>query len=112
MKTRSLFITIGVAALATVNVLAADVALSPRASDRQTHIISGTNNDPNLATANGAPISPRLLDRRAKTVAGEDKTVSPSLMCTRMMTGSPKQISACADHPGAPMACCAVAASK
>lgn len=112
MNTRNLLITVGVAAVATVNLMAADVALSPRAADHQTKTIAGTNNDPNLAAGRSISISPRSLDRQVRTVAGTDTTVSPSLMCVRTMTGSPKDISACADHPGAPMPCCSVAASK
>ena len=112
MKTRNLLITFGVAVLVTVNLMAADVALSPRAADHQPHIIAGTNNDPNLAAANPTSMSPRLLERQAKTVPGESTTVSPSFLCTRRMAGSPKIVGACADHPGAPMACCSVAASK
>lgn len=112
MKIRTLLIASAVATLTSVNLLAADVALSPRAADHQSHIIAGTNNDPNLAAANPLPVSPRLLERQAKTVGGVDTTVTPSLMCARQMTGSPKMISACADHPGAPMPCCSVAGSK
>src|SRR5438874_729366 len=112
MKTRNVLITLSVAALAAVNVMAADALLSPRAKDNQTKIVAGTNNDPNLAVVNGSAASPRLLDNHIKTVAGTSSDFNPSLECTRQMTGSPKEIGACADHPGAAMSCCSVAATK
>src|SRR5436190_1019467 len=104
MKTRNLLITLSVAALATVNVLAADALLSPRAADNQIKTVGGPNNDPNLAVVNRSATSPRLLDNQIKSVAGTKSDFNPSLECTRQMTGSPKEIGACADHPGAPMA--------
>ena len=112
MKTRNLLITLSVTALATINVLASDALLSPRAAENQIKISSATNNDPNLAAARWNSASPRVLDNRIKTVAGNSSGVSPSLECVRYMSGTPKIISACADHPGAPMPCCSVAAAK
>jgi hypothetical protein len=109
MKTRNLLIVSAVTALATVNLLAADVALSPRASDHQTKIVSGANTDPNLTAANPLPASPRFLDSEVKTVAGKDTTVAPS--CAQM-NGSPKDIGVCAEHPGASMPCCGGGAAK
>jgi hypothetical protein len=106
------FIALTVASLAAINIMAADVALSPRAADREIHTASGPNNDPNLATARPLNVSPRVQDSQIRTAAGTDTTVAPSLQCARMMTGSPKEISACADHPGAAMPCCSVAATK
>jgi len=111
MKTRNLVIISAVTALTTVNLLAADAALSPRASEHQTKIVSGNSTDPNLTAANPLPASPRLLDSQAKTAAGKDTTMTPS--CARNMAGSsPKTVGACAEHPGAAMPCCSVAASK
>lgn len=112
MNTRNLFITLGVAVMATVNVMAAEVALSPRASDHQAKIVSGTNTDPDLTAAVPRAISPRLAENRIKIVDGKDTTVSPSFLCVQRMSGTPKMVSACADHPGAAMPCCSVAANK
>jgi hypothetical protein len=112
MKTRNLLITLSVAALATVNVMAADALLSPRATDMQIKIVQATDNSPNLAAARPTSVSPHLLDNSSKTVTGQSTGASPSLACVRNMAGTPKEISACADHPGLPMPCCAVAATK
>lgn len=111
MKTRKLLITLSVAALATVNALSADALLSPRAADHQVKIQPVSNDDP-ILTSGLASSSPRLLDNQTKTVAGKSATVTPSLQCTRHMSGTPKDISSCADHPGASMPCCSVAAGK
>jgi hypothetical protein len=112
MKTRNLLITFSVAALATVNVMAADAFLSPRVAEMQIKIVQTTDNSPNLAAARPNSVSPRLLDNRIKTVSGQSTGASPSLTCVRNMAGTPKEISACADHPGLPMPCCTVAATK
>lgn len=112
MKIRNLLITLSVAVLATINVMAADALLSPRAAEQQIKKSTGYNTDPNLAASRPTSVSPRVVDNQIKTVAGVDSTVSPSMNCTRYMTGTPKQISACADHPGAPMPCCSVASAK
>jgi hypothetical protein len=112
MKTRNLLITLSVAALATVNIMAADAVLSPRAAENQIKILRSTNTDPNLTASRLASASPRALDNQVKTVAGKSDAVSPSLNCVRYMSGTPKAISACADHPGAAMPCCSVAATK
>jgi hypothetical protein len=112
MKTRNLLITLSVAAMATVNVLAADALLSPRAMDNQIKAPAAANNDPNLAAPGLRSVSPRLLDNQIKTVAGKSTATTPSLECTRRMGGTPKMIGECADHPGAPMSCCSVATTK
>jgi hypothetical protein len=110
MKTPHLLIALGVAAFATLNVMAADALLSPRASANQTKTVAGVNNDPNLTATGLASASPRLIDNRVTTVAGTSTAVTPT--CTRKMAGTPKMIGACAEHPGAPMSCCSVAAGK
>jgi hypothetical protein len=112
MKTRNFLITLSVAALATVNVMATDALLSPRAAEQQIKMASGFNTDPDLTASRPTSVSPRLFDNQIKTVAGKSSVVSPTLNCVRYMTGTPKQISACADHPGAPMPCCSVASMK
>jgi hypothetical protein len=112
MKTRNILIALSVAVFATINVMAGDAFLSPRATEQQIKTAPGISADPNLAASGVTSTSPRLLDNQVKTVAGVDSTVSPAMNCTRYMGGTPKQISACADHPGAPMPCCAVASTK
>jgi hypothetical protein len=111
MKTRNLLITLSVAALAAVNVMAADAVLSPRAKDNQSKIVSGTNTDPNHTTQALVATSPRLLDNQIKIVAGQNSDVNIAMQCTRM-AGTPKMIGACAEHPGAAMSCCSVAETK
>lgn len=111
MKTRNLLITLSVAALATINVMAADALLSPRAADNQIKIASGSNNDPNLAVAGLNSASPRLLDNQVKTVAGKDTGAAP-MSCAKQMAGTPKTIGVCAEHPGATMSCCSGMAKK
>jgi hypothetical protein len=112
MKTRNLLITLSVAALATLNVMATDTLLSPHASAAQTKTAPSVSADPNLAATGLVSASPRLTESQVKTAAGKSSAVSASLQCTRLMAGTPKAVSACADHPGAAMSCCAVAATK
>jgi len=112
MKTRNLLITLTVTALASLNVMAADALLSPRAAANQSKIVAGPNNDPNLAAPGLASASPRLIDHQPKTAVGVSTGVSPSTVCVRKMSGTPKMIGACAEHPGAPMSCCSVADTK
>lgn len=112
MNTRNLLITLTVAALATANVMAVEPLLSPRASNQQSKIVSGVNEDPNLAAPGLASASPHLVDSQTKTVAGKNTGESPSVKCVRHMSGTPKMIGACAEHPCAQMPCCSVADSK
>ena len=112
MNIRNLLITFGVAAIATVNVMAGEVALSPRATDNQIKVVPGTNTDPNLTAVGLRSTSPRFAENQIKTVAGKDTSVNPSMACARHMSGTPKAVTACAEHPGAEMACCSVAANK
>lgn len=115
MKTRNLILTIGAVALTAINInaTASDALLSPRAAELQIKHVSGTSNDPNLAANRNFAVSPRVLDNQIKKVTGSVNDFNPSLACVRNMTGSsPKAISTCADHPGTPMPCCAVATTK
>lgn len=105
MKTRNLLIALSVAALASTNLLAADAVLSPRAADNQVKTVRGYNSDPDL-TPGLTSQSPRLADSQIKTVAGKSDAETPSAVCAKHMSGSPKQIGECAAHPGAPMSCC------
>jgi hypothetical protein len=112
MKTRNLLIALSVVAMTTVNVLATETLLSPKAVG-QSKAVSGYNTDPNLAATGLQSASPRVLDSKTKTVAGKSTEVTPSLVCARRMSGSPKMIGACAEHAtDATMSCCAPAAAK
>jgi len=111
MKTRNLLIALTVTAMAAANVMAADVLLSPRAA-AQSKTVAGPNNDPNLAAPGLSSLSPRLLGNQSKTVSGKSTEVTPASQCTRRMSGTPKMIGQCADHPGAAMSCCSVADAK
>lgn len=111
MKTRNLIITLSVAALAATNLLANEVVVSPRAKDAPKSV-SGTNTDPNQTEYRGASIAPRTAELQTKTVAGKSDKVTPSMKCSQYMTGSPKQIGVCADHPGAAMPCCSAGEKK
>lgn len=112
MNTRNLLITLSVAALSSINVMASNVLLSPRALDNQPKAAVADNSDVNLAAPGLASASPRVLDNQVKTVPGKSAAVTPSMACTRHMAASPKIIGECADHPGAAMPCCAVAGGK
>ena len=104
MNTRNLLITLGVAAFATINVMASDALLSPRGSEQQPKFVSGVNTDPNLAAPGLASASPRLVDNKSKTVAGKSTAVTMS--CGKYMGGTPKMIGVCAENSGAAMSCC------
>jgi len=109
MKTRNFLIALSVVAMTTVNALAVETLLSPKAVG-QTKTVSGFNPDPNLAAPGLQSAPPRVVDSKAKTVAGKSTEVTPSLVCARRMSGSPKMIGACAEHAAdTTMSCCAPA---
>jgi hypothetical protein len=112
MKTRNLLMTLTVAALAATNVHAAETLLSPKAS-APVKAVSGYNSDPNLAATGLQSAPPRVVESKTKTVAGKSLEVTPSMICSRKMLGSPKMIGACADHQvDSTMSCCAPAPGK
>lgn len=106
---KNILIAIGAVTLAaiTMNATAAEPLLSPRAAGNQIKHVTGTNNDPNLLAVNngGALLSPRAASNQIKTVSGVANDVNPALVCRNTMTGSPKAIQACTDHPGTMPAC-------
>ena len=110
MKTRTLIITLSVASMASLNVMAGGL-LSPKAADSQPKTIAGYNSDQDLTPGLSA-VSPRIMDDQIKTVPGKSTEVTPSLMCARKMSGSPKMIGACADSSGGDMSCCSGATTK
>ena len=112
MKTRILLTTIAAAALATItiNASASDALLSPRDAGNQIKRFAGTYNDPNLVeTTHLVVISPRAQGNQAQTVAGTNTEVTPAMACAKTMTGSPKTIQACVEHPGTMPGCNTVA---
>ena len=108
MKTRILLATIGAAALTaiTLNANAGDVLLSPRAAGNQIKHFAGRYNDPNLVDTTGIVIvSPRAAGNQTATVAGTNTETTPAMVCANNMTGSPKAIQACVEHPGTMPGC-------
>lgn len=108
MKIRNLLTTLGVATLAaiTFNVNASNALLTPRAAGNEIKIVSGVANDPNLVAVNqGLAIAPRAAGNQIATVAGTSNDANPVVACINNMSGSPKAIQACADHPGTMPAC-------
>ena len=99
MKTRSLILTIGAAALTaiTINATARDALLSPRAAGNQIKHVSGTDNDVNLVNTTGITLSPRAAANQITKVAGTNNDVNPALVCAKTMTASPKAIQTCID---------------
>jgi hypothetical protein len=70
--------------------------LSPRAAEQRSHMISGSNNDPNLAANRDLSVSPRTLDLRTKAV--NRKNDDPNLVAEiRKAPGAPKSL----DFPNA-----------
>lgn len=112
MKTRILLTTIAAAALAaiTLNANASDPLLTPRDAGNQIKHVTGIANDPNLVNTTGiAVISPRALGNQTKSVASAANEVTPAKECVINMSGSPKTVQACAEHPGTMPGCNPVA---
>ncbi len=97
-------------ALVSLNVVAGEALLSPRARDNQIRVVATTDSSPNTVTQNrDAVASPRTIDNQIKTVAGTD-TSPDTLTCNRKMLASPKALGECTSHPGlCASACCMVA---
>jgi hypothetical protein len=112
MKTRNILITLTVAACAAVNLTATAALFSPRGGEQQTKTIPAYSDDVNLAAPRLESASPRVLDNQVKTVPVKSAAKAESMNCARHMSGSPKEIGACAEHPGAAMPCCSVAGAK
>ena len=105
MKTRILLATIGAAVLAAItsNVSASDALLTPRAAGNQIKVAPGVTAAQPAFTAQ--VVSPRALGNQTKTAADADSGTAPATICVKMMTGSPKTIQACADHPATMPGC-------
>jgi hypothetical protein len=111
MKTRNLLIALSVAAMATINVLAANPLLSPKASI-QPKTVSGYNADPDLTATGLQSAPPHVVESKTKTVPGKSSEVTSSMICSRRMSGSPKMVAVCAQQPCGTMSCCAPPAAK
>jgi hypothetical protein len=104
MKIRTLLTTISAAALTaiTINVSAGEALLTPREAGNQIKVIPGvTAAQPAFTTQ---AVSPRALGNQTITVASVANDVNPAIAC-RNMTGSPKAIQACAEHPATMPGC-------
>ncbi len=97
MKTRNLLLTLVAAAFAaiTINAIASDALLSPRAAGNQIRQVAGMANDVNTVATTTAAFSPRAVGNQIKIVPGVANDVNPALACARNMTASPKAIQAC-----------------
>lgn len=111
MKTRNLLIALTVASMATLNVLAADTLLSPKAAG-QSKPVSGYNADPDFAATGLQSAPPRVVESQIKIVPGKSHEVTQSLICSRRMSGSPKMVAECAQQSCGTMSCCAPASAK
>lgn len=90
----------------TLNAVAGDALLSPRAASNQIKHVTGISADANLVSVDHYTVTtPRTTDNAiAKTASA---ATGAAAMCSNM-AGSPKMIAECASHPGASMACCKV----
>jgi hypothetical protein len=114
MKTNMFLLGAVVTALA-ITAFAAEPLLSPRAAGNQIkHVNAADASTPGItyAAAPAALLSPRAAGNQTKVVAASVSEVTAAALCKARMGGSPKAISECASHPGAPMDCCAVASTK
>jgi hypothetical protein len=111
MNIRTLVITLGVAAMATMNIMAGTV-LSPRAVGNQSQIVPGYNSDPNIAATGLKSVPPRVVGSQSKTVPGKNTQATSTTTCVRHMSGSPKMIGACTEHSCDSMSCCSGAVTK
>ena len=99
---KTILMTLGAVAMTaiTLNAVAAEPLLSPRALTVQHKTVAGLNADVNLINPSGVTIAPRAIDR-VPAVAGVNDDVNPVAGC-RSMAASPKLIAECAATPGMP----------
>lgn len=108
---KNILMTIGAAAVAaiTLNATASSALLSPRAAGNQIKIVASAANDPDLvAVDQGLAASPRTAGNQITTVASTSNDMNPAAACADSMSGSPKTIQACAEHPGSMLGCTSV----
>jgi len=115
MKTKVLLLGAVVIAF-TFTSFAADALLSPRAAGNQIKVVSSSVETPSVTVTYVTPASPALLSPRAQAnqitiVKGVVNERNPYLECRNTMTGSPKAVRACSEHPAMP-GCVTVAPLK
>jgi hypothetical protein len=114
MKTNILILGAVVTAL-TITAFATEPLLSPRAAGNQIKRVTTTDAPAvsiTYAATETALLSPRAAGNQAKVAAAGASETTAAALCKARMGGSPKAITECASHPGAPMDCCAVATTK
>ena len=100
------------AALASIafNVNADSTLLTPRALGNQIKAA------PEATTAQPAAVfqsgSPRAVGSQTRTVASVANEVTPAMACVSNMSGNPKTIQACAEHPATMPGCNPVAIAR
>ncbi|HTY87028.1 MAG TPA: hypothetical protein VMB80_06155 [Candidatus Acidoferrum sp.] len=110
MKAQILLATLGAAVLTTItfSANAGEALLTPRAAGNQIKNVPAEAMGATVFTAQ--LVAPRALGNQTKNVAGTSIETTPATACVKRMTGSPKAIQACSDHP-ATMPGCNVAMS-
>jgi hypothetical protein len=106
MKTKVLLLGAIVTAF-TYSTFAGDLFLSPRAKDNQIKPVDSSTAAPTIAANYVTPqstglLSPRATGNQIQVVKGTNNDFNPALACRRMMSGSPKDVAACADNPNMP----------
>jgi hypothetical protein len=112
MKIRILLTSIGVATLASIafNANAGSTLLSPRALGNQIKVAPGdTAAQPAAVVQSG---SPRAIGNQTRIVAGVANEVTPAMACVSKMSGNPKTIQTCAEHPATMPGCNPVAIAR
>jgi len=107
MKIRILLPILGLAVLtSTFAVNAGEAFLSPRATGDQIKPVLGIVPDPNLIHATGViVVAPRAAGNQVASGGGTITETTPAMACARTMTGTPKTIQACAEHPATMPGC-------
>jgi len=107
MKIRILLPILGLTVLAsTLTVNAGGAFLSPRAAGNQINPAAGIAHDPNLINTTGiVMVTPRAAGNQVAAAAGTTTETTPAMACARTMTGNPKTIQACAEHPATMPGC-------
>ena len=78
------------ASFTLANRVLADQLLSPSAQGHQQKIVSGVNNDPDLA--HGVVLAPKVLAQRSSIVVGNSKNDPNLVRQYANASGSPKQL--------------------
>ena len=108
MKLQVLLLGAVVAAF-SFTAFAADAPFSARAAANQPKVVSSTTETPAntlvyVDATSPTPISARAQANQTKVVKGTDSDANSTLAC-RKMSGGPKAINACMEHPGTMPGC-------